>query len=414
MIPRGRLDIGWRDLVAGAAACARPGDREAVQRRVEALWSPQPDALACLSVRSALDLLLAATDYPKGSEILVTAVTIRDMIRVIEHRGLVPVPVDLDMRTLAPKPESLRAVTGPRTKAILAAHLFGARMPLDALAAFARERGLLLIEDVAQSFTGLEYRGHSDVDASLFSFGPIKTATALGGALVRVRDPELLARMRAAQRAQPVQSRRRFFERVVRFAAVHLALHRLPFTLLCAWCRWTGRDHDHVVSHSIRGFSGPDFFANIRQQPSLPLLALLWRRLVRHDGARVAGRIAAAQSVLRMVPEMPRPAETASNHSYWTFPVLAAAPDDFVRGLWARGFDATRGQWSLYAVPAPEGRQPAAEVEDVMSRIVYVPVYPEVSRADLARLADALSGGGGVPPDIARPAPTHARIGAAG
>src|SRR5262245_28770618 len=116
MIPRGRLDIGWSDLAAGALACGRPGDREALQRRVEALWSAQPDALACLSVRSGLDLLLGALALPKGSEVLVTAVTIRDMIRVIENHGLVPVPVDLDMRTLAPKPESLSALVGPRTK----------------------------------------------------------------------------------------------------------------------------------------------------------------------------------------------------------------------------------------------------------------------------------------------------------
>ena len=394
MIPRGRLDIGWSDLAAGALACARPGDRGPLQRRVEALWSAQPDALACLSVRSGLDLLLTALAYPKGSEILVTAVTIRDMIRVVEHHGLVPVPVDLDMRTLAPRAESLRRAVGPRTKAILAAHLFGARMPLEDVAAFAREHGLLLIEDVAQSFTGLEYRGHAESDVSLFSFGPIKTATALGGALARVRDAAVLARMRAVQEGWPVQTRGRFAQRVLRFAGVHLALHRGPFTLIHALCRLAGRDHDHVISHSVRGFSGPDFFANIRHQPSYPLLALLWRRLVRLDGRRVAGRVAAAESVMTLAPGLARPARAASHHSFWTFPMLSDTPEERVRHLWANGFDATRGTWSLYAVPAPPGARAdgepyraAAEVEDVMSRIVYLPVYPEVSRADLERLA---------------------------
>ena len=51
-----------------------------------------------------------------------------------------------------------------------------------------------------------------------------------------------------------------------------------------AFCRLTGRDHDHVISHSVRGFSGPDFIANIRHRPGYPMLALLWRRLVRLDG----------------------------------------------------------------------------------------------------------------------------------
>lgn len=388
MIPRGRLDIGWSDLVAAAVACVRPGERGAVQQRVEALWSSRGDALACLSVRSGLDLLLTALDWPKGSEVLVSAVTIRDMIRIVEHHGLVPVPVDLDMRTLAVKPESLAARVTPRTKAILAAHLFGARMPLEEAAAFARAHGLLLIEDVAQSFTGLEYRGHAQSDVSFFSFGPIKTATALGGALCRVRDPHLLARMREVQRAQPVQGRGRFAQRVARFAVVHLALHRGPFTLVCALIRLAGRDQDHVVSHSVRGFSGPDFFANIRQQPSYPLLATLWRRLVRHDGRRIAARVGAAQTVLTLAPDLERPGRAAADHSFWTFPVLSDEPDELVRRLSAHGFDATRGTWSLYAVPPPEGGAPAAEVEEVMRRIVYLPVYPEVARADLARLAD--------------------------
>jgi dTDP-4-amino-4,6-dideoxygalactose transaminase len=392
MIPRGRLDIGWSDLLAAAAGCAWPGDRELMQRQVEALWSARPDALACLSVRSGLDLLLTALDYPRGSEVLVTAVTIRDMVRIVEHHGLVPVPVDLDMATLTVRLDSLRRAVTPRTKAILAAHLFGARMPLHETAAFAREHGLLLIEDCAQSFTGLEYRGHPESDVSLFSFGPIKTSTALGGARARVRDPGLLARMRAAQRTHPVQGRVPFLKRVLRFTAVHLALHRAPFTLLYALCRLTGRDHDHVISHSVRGFSGPDFFANIRRRPGYPMLALLWRRLVRLDGHRVGARVAAAETVLELVPDLERPGRAAPDHSFWTFPMLSATPDDLVRRLWAHGFDATRGQWSLYAVPAPDAGRRAVEAEEVMSQVVYLPVYPEVSRADLRRLAEAIQG----------------------
>jgi len=49
----------------------------------------------------------------------------------------------------------------------------------------------------------------------------------------------------------------------------------------------------------------------------------------------------------------PRPGSDADFHSYWTFPIRSANPDELVRKLWARGFDATCGAWSLYAVPAP-------------------------------------------------------------
>ena len=75
---------------------------------------------------------------------------------------------------------------------ILVAHLFGSRVDLAPLA----RPGVLLVEDCAQSFRGPGARGDPPADVSLFSFGSIKTATALGGALVRVEDAALRARMR--------------------------------------------------------------------------------------------------------------------------------------------------------------------------------------------------------------------------
>jgi dTDP-4-amino-4,6-dideoxygalactose transaminase len=363
-----------------------------MERRVERLWSNEGDALICLSVRSGLDLLLTALALPHGAEVLVSAITIRDMARIVEQHGLVPVPVDLDMRTLTVKTDSLQRALTSNTKALLVAHLFGSRMPLDEVAVYAREHGLLLIEDCAQSFTGLDYRGDPSSDVSMFSFGPIKTSSALGGALLRIRDAGLRSRMKALQSSWPVQGRWRFFKRVSRFFALRVMLQPLPFTMLCGACRLLAKSHDELISHSVRGFSGPDFFANIRHQPSYPLMALLSRRLRRFEPARIVSRIGAAQTLLRGVSSLPRPGRDAAHHSYWTFPVQSESPDDLVRHLWLRGFDATRGAWSLYCVPAPV-RYPHLEATDAletMRRIVYLPVYPEVPLHDLERLAKTL------------------------
>src|SRR5687768_3551106 len=100
MIPRGRLDISWAQLAFAAAACAWPGRGADAEGRAAAAWSGDGDALPCFSVRSGLDLVLRALALPRGGRVLVSAVTIRDMTRVLEHHGLVPVPVDLDMSTI--------------------------------------------------------------------------------------------------------------------------------------------------------------------------------------------------------------------------------------------------------------------------------------------------------------------------
>jgi len=393
MMPRGRIDIGWGDLVYGALSCLRPGRREVAERRVLEAWGAGEGTMVCLSIRSAFDLYLRTMAFPKGSEILVTAVTIRDMVRIIEHHGLVPVPIDVDMDTLTVKPEALRRAVTPRSRAVLAAHLFGAVMPLDETAAFAREHGLHLLEDCAQSFTGLDHQGHPESDLTFFSFGPIKTATALGGAVVRVRDPELKRRMAEGLAREPVQSRARFLRRTLRFMVVRSLLNPRLFGLFYRACRLLGANHDDVVNHSIRGFSGPAFFTNIRHRPSRPLLALLRRRLVRFDRGIIEARIRTAARALELMPDLERPGTCAAEHSFWTFPVSVEDPDDFCEHLWSRGFDATRGKWSLYTVPGPAdgSRAPAAEAGACMRRVVYIPVvHPRMRARDLERLAAAV------------------------
>ena len=58
----------------------------------------------------------------------------------------------------------------------------------------AKHHGLLLWEDCAQVFTGLQgYLGHPDSDALFFSFGVIKRASALGGGVVRIKDTAILS-----------------------------------------------------------------------------------------------------------------------------------------------------------------------------------------------------------------------------
>ena len=57
---------------------------------------PADEAIVFLSVRTGWDLLLTALALPAGSEVVTSAVTIPDMVRIIEHHGLTPVPVDVD------------------------------------------------------------------------------------------------------------------------------------------------------------------------------------------------------------------------------------------------------------------------------------------------------------------------------
>jgi perosamine synthetase len=392
MIPRGTIDIGWRDLLFGLLACGQQTSPVAGQTRVESIWSPAGDSLACLSVRSGFDLLLQALALPPGSEVLVSAITIRDMTRLLEYHSLVPISVDLDIPTLAVDCESLARTVRPQTKALLVAHLFGSRMPMEPMIRFAQQHGLFVIEDCAQAYDGSTYRGHPASDVSLFSFGPIKTQTALGGGLLRFKDRNLLGRVRALQARYPRQHRLAYGQRLLKYSVIKALANRVVLQLLVTLCRWRGTDHDQLLRTCVQGFAGGDLIAKLRYQPSLPLLRLLGRRLQHVDPTRIEQRIAFARRLLACLPATRRPGGQATHHTYWVLPIQNPNPDALTRQLWQQGFDATRGASSLYVVQPPPDRPEQTPVKAIqaMAQVLYLPIQPTLSAQDAQRMAQVV------------------------
>jgi perosamine synthetase len=393
MIPRKKLDIGWRDITWALIRCALPGHAEAVARDLEEYWAPGGHAVATLSVRSGFDLLLSVLRYPPGTEILMSAVTIGDMARIAEAHGLVPVPVDVDMDRLSIDPEALDRAASPAARILLVAHLFGSRMPMEPLVRFARERGLLLVEDCAQAYTGNGYRGAPGADLSVFTFGPKKTNTARGGALDPVRDPELAARVRAAHLALPRQPRRRYLVRLLKLVGITIVLLRPVYGVFVRLCQAWGRSHDAVISHAVRSFAGEDLLTGIRQRPCAPLLWLLHRRLHRFRTETIAERIHDAREVLDSVQASAPLGAAAGIHSHWVVAVRFPSPDAVVARLWARGIDGTRGTTSLGVVTPPPHR-PETEplrARQAMQEVVYLPSYPGMPHFAVRRMRTTLA-----------------------
>lgn len=398
MYARKRLDISWLDLWHGMRSCVTTASPAALRAEVESWFAAparpgeDPGALACLSIRSGFDLYLRLLALPKGSEVLVSALTIPDMWRVLEHHGLVAVPVDLDPSTLAPREECLERARGPRTRAVLVAHLLGTRISLDTCAEFARRHGLLLWEDCAQAFTTQEYRGDPRADLAMFSFGPIKTAAALAGGVLVLPDAALRARWRAAHALYPTQSTRSYFARLWKYSALKFLTYPAPYALFVRWCALRGTTQDAVIQSTVRGFIGGDFFERIRHQPCRALLSVIARRLKHADGARVRARTERAQQlVAHLGKEYGVPGRAAPLHTYWVFTLTCERPEDAVRSLRQAGFDATQVA-TMKTVPPPADRPELAarQAEALLARMVYLPVYPELPEEELERMAQVL------------------------
>ncbi|HKD36324.1 MAG TPA: DegT/DnrJ/EryC1/StrS family aminotransferase, partial [Pirellulales bacterium] len=271
-------------------------------------------------------------------------------------------------------------------------HLFGTRQPLDAIANFANEHGLYLIEDCAQAFVGREFTGHPEADVSMFSFGPIKTATALGGGVLRVRDVRTIASMRELLAKQPRQTRWTYARRLMKYAGIKFLSTKTMYAAVFHTWQALGRDPDQLVNGAVRGFAGPDFFRRIRRQPSAPLLSLVHRRIARFDRARIIHRSRHGERLLALLNgSFVSPGFASDEHSFWVFPVLADDSSRLIAALRAAGFDGSSAH-SMCVVqpPADRPQQRAVMAEQILPRIVYLPLYPQMPEQELERMAAVL------------------------
>lgn len=390
--PRLCLDLGWDDLACAVAACLAARGRERRERRIAARFSARGDAFVALSARSGLDLYLSALALPAGSEVLVSGLTIAHMAQILVAHGLGAVPFALDPATLQPAPGELERRATPRTRAVLFAHLFGQRADLGPLAALARREGWLLWEDCAQAFSGDAWRGEPEADLALFSFGLIKTATAIQGGVLRVREAGIRERMRTLQAAWPLQSRADFLRRVLKAAGLHALSHPRVFALFARACARSGRDLDELLHAATRGFPGPAFLERLRRRPSAALLALLERRLHRPAASLAAQRRGWGEALLAEIGERPEVfGRRARERHHWVFAVGTSEPAQLVRALRAAGFDATARSSLVPLEPSAGGAGPEAN-RALLARLVYVPLAPRASageRAELVRLLRA-------------------------
>ncbi len=140
----------------------------------------------------ALRLALAALGVGRGDEVLTPAFSFVASATTIVMAGATPVFVDVEAETLTMDPEAAARALTPRAKVLMPVHLYGHPAAIDRLSAFARERGLAVLEDNAQA-VGATWQGRplgGWGDAACLSFYPTKNLGACGdaGMLVTPRD----------------------------------------------------------------------------------------------------------------------------------------------------------------------------------------------------------------------------------
>jgi len=156
-----------------------------------------------VGVSSGTDALLVslmALGVKLGDEVITTPFTFFATAGTISRLKARPVFADIDPVTFNLDPAKVEAAITPKTRCILPVHLFGQCADMDPILEVARQRGIPVLEDAAQSI-GAQYKGRragAMAELGAFSFFPSKNLGGFGdGGLVVTNDPALAETIKA-------------------------------------------------------------------------------------------------------------------------------------------------------------------------------------------------------------------------
>lgn len=147
----------------------------------------------------ALSAAMIAVGLGPGDEVLIPAHTYMATATAVLTTGAIPVIVDVD-DSITIDPKAVEAAIGPRTRAIVPVHMWGAACDMNAIMEIAERHGLKVIEDACQGVGG-GYEGRkfgSIGHIGAFSYNFYKNMTAGEGGAIATSDDELAARARCA------------------------------------------------------------------------------------------------------------------------------------------------------------------------------------------------------------------------
>ena len=149
--------------------------------------------IATSSCTGALHMGMAALGIGPGDEVILAETNWIASAAPIVHLGATPVFVDIEPDSWCLSPDKVAAAITPRTKAILAVHIYGNLCDLNALQELADHYGLHLIEDAAEALGSIYHgrRAGSLGRFGAFSFHGTKTVTTGEGGMFTTNDSEL-------------------------------------------------------------------------------------------------------------------------------------------------------------------------------------------------------------------------------
>jgi perosamine synthetase len=189
-------------------------------------------ALGVCNGTVALHLAMLTLGIGPGDEVIVPSLTYIASANAVRYVGAEPVFVDVDPNTWCIDPQKIEASITKRTRAIMGVHIYGHPADMDAINNIAAIRGLMVIEDAAESFLA-RYKGRlvgSLSHIATFSFYGNKVITSGEGGAIVLQDDHL-AQYAKVLRGQGMDPDRRYYFPITGY---NFRMTNVAAALLCA------------------------------------------------------------------------------------------------------------------------------------------------------------------------------------
>jgi len=233
-------------------------------QRVERALAERTGAASVIAVANgtvALHLALLALDVQRGDEVLVPSLAYVAVANACRYVGAEPVFVDVDPASWCIDPARIAQAVTPRTRGIIAVHLYGHPADMDALRAVAAAHRLWIVEDAAEAF-GAHYRGRpvgALGDVGTYSFFGNKIVTSGEGGAVTLRASALEPRIRMLRDHGMDPARRYHFP----ITGYNYRITNVTCAILCAQLERA----DEILAQRRRIFT--DYRQRLRSVPGL-------------------------------------------------------------------------------------------------------------------------------------------------
>ena len=391
--PRKKLDHSFRNIFSALSFVLTPRLNEnKILHDIENLW-PEENVIVGLSVRTIFDTILTQQKFEDGSEVVMSGITIPDMVEIVEAHGLKIVPVDLDMDSLQVNRDAITSALSKKTVMVVAAHLFGSRMDMTPIYDSLYERpDILIVEDCAQAFDGIgKYTKQSRTDISMFSFGSIKSVTTLGCAIGFAKEPNFQRQIKDSLAKYDRVSNTQFLSKVLKYFMLKFLENPFIYGFFISLCQLMKVDYDNVIISSIRMVKNAGLLETIRKSPPRAQLKYLLHRLSNMNDDHFSKRKEAGDYVSTRLKRSNVHGFRNDTHSYWLFPIRTPKRSILVKALCDAGFDATFTSTQLISINPTDGGMAPENCEQYMSETIYLPVYESLPIAKLEILISVVN-----------------------